>query len=168
MGRKNQHRFHGDPERFEIMAQFIFDRYGSRVHYIADVAGGQGMLSRILNKQYHYHSEVIDPKGSAILGVPNRKAEFSPDLAGFYDLVIGLHPDQATRAVAEAALFRPVVLVPCCNFWSEEKLGRDELVEAIERYYDGCGVHYERVIFPFKGPKNIGIISEPPGAQRGS
>ena len=162
MGRKNQHRFHGDPDRFEVMAQFIFDRYGSRVTYIADVAGGQGMLSRILNKQFHYQSEVIDPKGSAMLGIPNRKAEFSPDLAGFYDLVIGLHPDQATRAVAEAALQRPVVLVPCCNFWSEEKLGRDELVEAIERYYDTCGVRYERVTFDFRGPKNIGIVSEPP------
>lgn len=164
MGRKTQHRFHGDPDRFEILAQFIFDRYGSRVHYIADVAGGQGMLSRILNKQYHYHSEVIDPKGSAIVGVPCRKCEFSVDLAGYYDLVIGLHPDQATRAVAECALLRPVVLIPCCNFWSEEKLGRDELIEAIEQYYDSCGVPYERITFDFNGPKNIGIVSAPPGS----
>ena len=163
MGRKDQHRFHGDPVRFEILAQFVCDRYGSRVTYIADVAGGQGMLSRMLNKKFHYQSEVIDPKGSAILGVPNRNEEFSPTLVGFYDLVIGLHPDQATRAVAEAALRRPVILIPCCNFWSEEKLGRDALVEAIEVYYRSQGIPFERITFPFRGPKNIGIVSEPPG-----
>lgn len=162
MGRKDQHRFHGDPERFELLAQYVYDRYGGRVTYIADVAGGQGMLSRILNKRFHYASEVIDPKGTAMLGVPCRKAEFTPQLAGFYDLVIGLHPDQATRAVAAAALVKPVILIPCCNFWSEEKLGRDALVEAIEDYYRAQGVRFERVNFPFRGPKNIGIVSEPP------
>ena len=56
---------------------------------------------------------------------------------------------------------RRSILVPCCNFWSEEKLGRDELVEAIEAYYRENGIVFERVIFPFKGSKNIGIITEP-------
>jgi hypothetical protein len=36
-----------------------------------------------------------------------------------------------------------------------------ELVEAIEAYYRKYQVSYERVTFPFKGPKNIGIISDP-------
>ena len=65
----------------------------------------------------------------------NRQVELDPATAGYYDLIVGLHPDEATRAVAEAALVRPAVLIPCCNFWSEEKLGRDELVEAIEAFY---------------------------------
>jgi hypothetical protein len=50
----------------------------------------------------------------------------------------------------------------CCNFWSEEKLGRDELVEAIAHYYREHGVSFERVVFPFKGPKNVGLVSNPP------
>jgi len=54
------------------------------------------------------------------------------------------------------------VVVPCCNFWSGEKLGRDELIEAIEGYYTGHGVRFERVTFPFRGAKNIGLVSEPP------
>ena len=159
----SRHRFHGDPVRFEVLADFVADRYGSRVQHIADVAGGQGMLSRLLRKRYNYDCEVIDPRGWTLRGVPGRAVELDPDEAAYYDLIVGLHPDEATRAVAEAALVRPAILIPCCNFWSEDKLGRDELVEAIARYYREHGVRHERVTFGFRGPKNIGLVSEPPG-----
>ncbi len=161
MGRK-QHCFHGDANRFEVVAAFIYERYGRSIQYIADVAGGRGMLSRILQKKYNYACEVIDPRGWTLKGVDNRQVELDPATAGYYDLIVGLHPDEATRAVAEAALVRPAVLIPCCNFWSEEKLGRDELVEAIADFYRQHRVRFERVTFEFKGPKNIGIVSEPP------
>jgi hypothetical protein len=55
-----------------------------------------------------------------------------------------------------------VILVPCCNFWSEQKLGRDELVAAVEEFYCREGVLFERVTFGFRGPKNVGIVSRPP------
>lgn len=162
MAGRQQHRFHGDPKRFEVVAGFIYNRYGKSIQYIADVAGGRGMLSRILRKKFNYDSEVIDPRGWTLKGVPGREIELNPSEAGYYDLIVGLHPDEATRAVAQAALLRPAILLPCCNFWSDEKLGRDELIEAIEGYYRAHRVGFERVTFPFKGPKNIGIISEPP------
>ena len=158
---RKRHRFHGDPRRFEVVAEFIGNRYGHSITYIADVAGGQGMLTRILNKKYNYKCEVIDPRGWVLRGVPNRKEEFTPSLAEYYDLIVGLHPDEALREVAQAALVRPVVLIPCCNFWSAEKLGRDALIEAIERYYHQNGVSFERVTFDFKSPKNVGLVSEP-------
>jgi len=161
MSKKGRHRFHGAPKRFEVVAEFIYDRYGRSIQYIADVAGGQGMLSRILRKKYNYDCEVVDPRGWTLKGVPGQAAELDPSLAGFYDLIVGLHPDEATRAVAEAALVRPAILIPCCNFWSEEKLGRDELVEAIAAFYREHGVPYEQVTFDFKGPKNIGLVSIP-------
>lgn len=159
---KNRHRFHGDPSRFETLAEFIHEHYQKRVVYIADVAGGQGMLTRILNKKYNYRCEVVDPRGWVLKGVPSRQETFQPSLASYYDLIVGLHPDEATRAVAEAALVRPTILIPCCNFWSEAKLGRDELVADIALYYRQHSVHYERVLFRFKGPKNVGLVSEPP------
>lgn len=155
-------RFHGAPGRFEALAEFIDQRYGLTIQYIADVAGGQGMLSRLLQKKYNYEAEVIDPRGWTLKGVPNQAACFDSALAGYYDLVVGLHPDEATRAVAEAALVRPTILIPCCNFWAEEKLGRDELVDAIAGFYEHHGIQFERVTFPFRGPKNIGLVSEPP------
>jgi len=162
MPRKTQHRFHGAPERFDVVAEFIYDRYGKGIKHIADVAGGQGMLCRILRKKYNYDCEVVDPRGWTLRGVAAQGEEFAPSMAAYYDLIVGLHPDEATRAVAMAALVRPAILIPCCNFWSEEKLGRDELVEAIAAYYRQHKVRFERVIFAFKGPKNIGLVSEPP------
>lgn len=161
MGRQ-QHRFHGDPQRFEILAEFINEQYGTGIRYVADVAGGRGMLCRMLQKRYNYECEVIDPRGWTLKGVTGREVEFAPGQANYYDLIVGLHPDEATRPVAEAALVRPTILIPCCNFWAEEKLGRDELVEAIADYYQANGVSFDRVTFAFKGPKNIGLVSEPP------
>lgn len=119
------------------------------------------MLSRILTKRFNYASEVVDPRGYALKGVETRQAEFDSSFADYYDLIVGLHPDEATRCVAEGALIRPAIMIPCCNFWSEEKLGGKELVGAIESYYEDHGVRYERVLLPFKGPKNVAIVSTP-------
>ena len=159
MGR---HRFHGDPTRFQVIADYIADRYWRSVRYIADVAGGQGMLARILSKQYNYDCEVIDPRARVLRGVAHQASAFDPAFSTYYDLIVGLHPDGALREVAQAALSRPVVLVPCCNFWSPEKLGQTELLEAIEQFYRQHSVMYERVAFAFNGPKNIGLVSTPP------
>ena len=159
MGRQ-QIRCHGDDGRFEAVAEFIYQRFGKNIHYITDVAGGQGLLSRILNKKYNYETEVIDPRGYALKGVASKQAEYSPDMAKFYDLIVGLHPDGATRAVAESASWRPVVLIPCCNEWDKtRKLGSKELVYAITEYLNGKGIQNEIVSFDFKGPKNIGIVT---------
>ena len=50
-------------------------------------------------------------------------------MAGYYDVIIGLHPDDALREVVNSARVRPVAVVPCCNFWLRDtKLGRDELL----------------------------------------
>ena len=54
MGRKSQHAFHGAPHRFDVIAMFLSEYFGNQVQYIADVAGGQGMLSKLLNKRYNY------------------------------------------------------------------------------------------------------------------
>ena len=107
---------------------------------------------------------MIDPRAWVLKGVQHQASVFDPAFSSYYDLIVGLHPDGALREVAQAALLRPVLLVPCCNFWSEEKLGQAALLEAIELYYAQHGVRYERVVFPFKGPKNVGLVSSPPAA----
>lgn len=157
-----RHQFYGSPDRFEILADFVAERYWHDIHFIADVAGGQGMLARILTKKYNYACEVIDPRGWALKGVKNQPMEYDSSRACYYDLIIGLHCDEAVREVAASALIRPVILIPCCNFWSEETLGQYELLEAIEEYYRQHTVTFERVTFSFKGPKNIGLVSMPP------
>lgn len=156
----SRHKFHGTPERFEVVADFIGERFGRNIKYIADVAGGQGMLTRYLRKKYNYEAEVIDPRGYRIVGVPGREELFNNEIAPYYDLIVGLHPDQATRAIAEAAKIRPTLLIPCCNFWDlENKLGTIKLVEAIEKYYFENNIKFERIKLDFDSIKNIGILT---------
>ena len=100
-------------------------------------------------------------RGWTLKGIPNRCEEFNPSMADFYDLIIGLHPDEATRSVVESAHLKPVIMIPCCKWWSDKKLGRDELIEEIENYYQKHQIKFEKVIFSFRGPKNIGLVSNP-------
>lgn len=154
------HRFHGAPERFEVVADFIANRFKRRIKYIADVAGGRGMLSRILQRKYNYEAEVVDPRGYSLPGIPSRKEEFNPQMADYYDLVVGLHPDEATRQVAESALIRPTLLIPCCNFWDRsQKLGTQALVSEICKFYDANGIKYEKIVLNFNSPKNIALLT---------
>ncbi len=158
---RQQHRCHGDPKRFEAVAAFIFGRFGGSVRYIADVAGGQGLLAQALQKRYGYVAEVIDPRGNVIKGLQSRACAYTSSMADYYDLIVGLHPDEATRAVVESTLVRPTLVLPCCNFWSEEKLGRDALLDAIAAWYAQRELPFERVVFPFAGPKNLGLLAFP-------
>jgi len=160
MGRR-QVKCRGDETRFEVVADFIYNYYGASVRYIADVAGGQGLLSRLLNKKYNYESEVIDPRGYVLKGVPGRACEYSADMAGYYDLIVGLHPDEAVRPIVESALIKPVLVIPCCNYWDRgQKLGSKELVLSIEKYMLENNINYTKTAFDFKGPKNIGFATK--------
>lgn len=160
--RVGRHRFHGDPERFQVLADFVAGRFRD-VQYIADVAGGQGLLSRMLNKRHNFEAEVVDPRGWVMKGVSSRPEEFRAEMAGYYDLVVGLHPDEAIREVVRAALERPTVVVPCCNFWDrEQRLGRDELLRAIGDHHSAHAGSWEHVELAFRGPHNHALILLPP------
>jgi hypothetical protein len=157
-----RHRFHGDPARFEVAARFIADRFPD-ARYVADVAGGQGMLTRILRKRYGFEAEVIDPRGWALKGVPTRAEAYTPAMADYYDLVVGLHPDQALRSVVESAAKVAVLVMPCCNFWTRDsRLGRHELIEQISAFHHSHGGMSEQVTLAFNGPANHGLILRPP------
>lgn len=162
-GKFQGHEFHGAPERFEVVADYVYQEFGNKIKYVADVAGGQGMLARIMRKKYNYEVEVIDSRGWTLVGVKNRKEIYTADMATFYDLIIGLHPDEATRAVAESAKFRPTILIPCCNCWDKTKrLGREALLSEISKYYDQQKISYKKVVFDFNSSKNVGLVSRPP------
>ena len=158
---RRQHLVHGDPQRFEVVADFIAARYSNTIHYIADVAGGKGILTRLLGKKKNFTCELIDPRRTVLNGIDHRPEQFDPEMADYYDLLVGLHPDGALRQLGEAALLRPAVIIPCCNFWDEQRRGQYELLEAIEAFYRQNSVQFERIELDFKGPKNIAIVSDP-------
>ena len=161
----SRHRCHGDPARFEVVAEFIAERF-PHARYVADVGGGQGMLTRILRKRLGLDAEVIDPRGWTLKGVPARVENFDASMAEYYDLVVGLHPDEALRSVVESAAKSAVLVVPCCNFWSQEtRLGRDQLIEQISEFHNSRGGKSERMVLDFRGPKNHALILLPsPGS----
>ncbi|MBE6725016.1 MAG: hypothetical protein E7576_07460 [Ruminococcaceae bacterium] len=167
MGRM-QIRCHGDDTRFEVLADFVYERYGKSVKYIADVAGGQGVLSRLLNKRYNYVSEVIDPRVYVVKGVKQTVSEYDSEMASYYDLIIGLHPDEATRPVVESAFSRPVIVVPCCNYWDKtRKLGSKAIAEDIALYYEKNGIEFKMETLPMKYPNIVVYTSGKKTSDRG-
>jgi hypothetical protein len=121
------------------------------------------MLTRLLRKRYGYEAELIDPRGWSLKGVPVRVEDFDASMADYYDLVIGLHPDEALRSVVQSAGRTATLVVPCCNFWSAEtKLGRDELIEQIIDFHNQRGGKSEHIVLDFHGPKNHALILLPP------
>ena len=159
---RKQHLLYGDPRRFEVTADFVIGRFSREgVEYVADVAGGKGLLTRFLSKKGNFVCELIDPRRTVLKGIRHRCEQFRAEMADYYDLLVGLHPDDALRELAKAALVRPVVLIPCCNFWDDQRRGCEELLGAIEYFYRQHSVRFERLALDFKGPKNIAIVSEP-------
>ena len=156
-----RHRFHGDPARFQAVADFVAARFPS-ARTAADVAGGQGMLARLLAKHHNVACDVVDPRGWVLRGVPSRAEQYVASMADYYDVIVGLHPDEALREVVASGAVRPVVVIPCCNFWDRERrLGRDELLDAIAEHHQAAGGGCERVTFDFRGPKNEGLVLTP-------
>jgi hypothetical protein len=122
------------------------------------------MLARHLSKRYNIDCEVVDPRGWVLRGVKSRAEAYRAEMADFYDVVVGLHPDEALREVVASAAVRPVVVVPCCNFWARDRrLGREALVDAIVAEHERRGT-VERVTLDFRGPKNRGMVLLPPSA----
>jgi hypothetical protein len=120
------------------------------------------MLARLLTKKHTIACDVIDPRGWVLRGVAARTETYVASMADYYDLIIGLHPDEALFEVVRSAEARPVVVVPCCNFWDpNRRLARNELLAAIADHHGARGGAVEPVTFEFRGPKNEGLVLLP-------
>ena len=136
-----------DKRRFEIFARFLTERFDAP--RIFDVAGGQGKLNEALSALGR-EVTTFDLRHKRL---PVRYAEriFTLDEPCECDLVVGMHPDGATRVIIEyAARHRvPFAVVPCCsdngmpyNPWRRHlaDLARDlgfPIVEEVELPMDG-------------------------------
>jgi len=102
-----------DKRRFEIFARFLAERFDAP--RIFEVAGGQGRLNEALTVLGR-EVTTFDLRHKRL---PVRYAEriFDLDEPCECDLVVGMHPDGATRVIIEyAAKHRiPFAVVPCCS-----------------------------------------------------
>jgi hypothetical protein len=102
-----------DLQRFAVFARFLVERFSAP--RIFDVAGGQGKLNEALTALGR-HVATFDRRHKH-LGVNYVERVFTLDEPCDAGLVVGLHPDGATRVIIEyAALHRiPFAVVPCCS-----------------------------------------------------
>jgi hypothetical protein len=102
-----------DKRRFDLFADFLVSRFAAP--RVFDVAGGQGRLN-----------EALTQRGRAVttfdlrhkhLPVTYAQRIFTLDEPCEAELVVGMHPDGATRVIIEyAAKHRlPFAVVPCCS-----------------------------------------------------
>ena len=125
-------------ERFSAFAEFIAAAFPSDNH-IFDIAGGRGELALLLTLAGH-KTILVDPRENAgMLSSRSRKQlrksgnEPFQVIREFFDetsdvrilktatetpLLIGLHPDEATEAIVDAAIRNQLAfaVIPCCVY----------------------------------------------------
>ncbi|MFY0524608.1 hypothetical protein ACN28I_16055 [Archangium gephyra] len=102
-----------DKRRFDLFAQFITERFPAPRIY--DIAGGQGRLNEALSKLGRTVT-TFDLRHKH-LPVRYEQRMFTLEEPCECDLLVGMHPDGATRIIIEyAAKHRlPFAVVPCCS-----------------------------------------------------
>lgn len=119
--------------RFQLLAKWVEEKYG--LCKVADVAGGKGLLTFLLNLK-GFEATVIDPCDISLISkykdidtgkrvlikpvdsrkIPRRKRHFVEDMAKDYDLLIGLHAHGCNRKIVDGCkkYGKKFVLLPCC------------------------------------------------------
>lgn len=104
----------GDSRRFDLLAQFIESIAPNKKIHIADVAAGKGYLSLALKQRGYKNIVSFEPN-------PRNKDRHLDMRArmfegGHFDLIVGLHPDEATDVILQSAINTgaTAVVVPCC------------------------------------------------------
>jgi hypothetical protein len=102
-----------DKRRFDIFASFLVERFAAP--RIFDIAGGQGRLNEALTKL----GRTVTTFDLRHKHLPVRYAQriFTLEEPCETDLLVGMHPDGATRVIIEYAALhrRPFAVVPCCS-----------------------------------------------------
>jgi hypothetical protein len=154
----------GDTARFRAFADFVADRWPDREMRIADVAGGKGYLNAELFRRGYRNVITYDKrKDRWTIRKHYRYELFTANSERGFELVLGMHPDEATdQIIAYAARRRvPFAIVPCCARpsaypydWSRP--WRNHLI----RLARAEGFEVERSILPITGAAVV-LVGDP-------
>jgi hypothetical protein len=108
----------GDSKRFDLFAEYIARNFPvSKYKRVADIAGGQGYLQQALRK-LSYDVTTFDKRHKHVKSnkIQYKFKYFDSSIKDDYDLLVGMHPDEATDIIIAEAIKRniPFVVVPCC------------------------------------------------------
>ena len=146
-----------DQRRFELFARFIADRFPAPRIY--DVAGGMGRLNEELTKRGR-EVTTYDRRHKHV-SVRYAMREFTVEEPCDCDLVVGLHPDDATRPIITYAAHHgvPFAVVPCC---SDNGMSYKPWMRHLVELAVGLGFTVEEHALPMAGRARV-IVGVPPG-----
>ena len=150
-----------DKRRFDLFAELLRARF-PEAKRVFDVAGGMGKLNEALSRR---GCEVITfDRRHKHLPVTFAEREFTLEEPCACELVVGMHPDGATRVIIDyAAKHRvPFAIVPCC---SDNSMPYKPWMRHLSELATAQGLVVTEVELPMEGRARV-IVGQPP-SQRG-
>ena len=146
-----------DKRRFDLFAELLRTRFPAAKR-VFDVAGGQGKLNDALTRR---GCEVITfDRRHKHLPVTFAEREFTLDEPCACELVVGMHPDGATRVIIDYAAKHgvPFAIVPCC---SDNSMPYKPWMRHLSELAAAQGSRVSEVELPMEGRARV-ILGEPP------
>ena len=106
----------GDPRRNKIFSEFVFRNFPKATSVLV-VADGKGELATFLSRKYKVHVIEAKPRQETLRKrVFYQKGWFTDNILVEEDIIVGMHPDEATAAIIRAAVRnnKKWAVVPCC------------------------------------------------------
>lgn len=121
-------------------------------HRVFDVAGGMGRLNAALGERGRA-ALTFDTRWKR-LAVPYAERRFTHAEPCACDLLVGMHPDGATRIIVEYAArhARPFAIVPCC---ADNGLSYRPWVRHLTELALQLGMHVEAEQLPMSGRATV-------------
>lgn len=136
----------GDPRRFDLFSSLIRERFQNNLK-VADVAGGKGYLQLSLREKGFNDVVTFDQRNVRVSGIDYRYQLFNSKIKDVYDILVGMHTDEASDWIIVEACRRriPFVICPCCikpsavAFWNKHtyKNWSDHLCKLAESHNFG-------------------------------
>lgn len=140
-----------DKRRFDLFADLLVQRFPA-ARRVFDVAGGMGRLNEALTRR-GLEVTTFDRRHKHL---PVRFAErdFTLDEPCACDLVVGLHPDGATRVIIEYAARHRVAfaVVPCC---SDNSMPYKPWMRHLAELAAASGLAPEEALLPMDGRARV-------------
>jgi hypothetical protein len=152
----------GDSARHRVFADYITTRWPDRNLHIADVAGGHGSLNAELYRRGYQQVITFDKRrGRWTERKHYRYGLFAVPDAAEFDLLVGMHPDEATDVILAASNTHhvPAVVVPCCprpTVWGYTGRSQDEWISHLRHR---SGAHED--LLPMKGANRVLVAGTP-------
>jgi len=140
-----------DKRRFELFADLLVQRFPA-ARRVFDVAGGMGRLNEALTRR-GLEVTTFDRRHKH-LPVRFAEREFTLDEPCDCDLVVGLHPDGATRLIVEYAGKHRVgyAVVPCC---SDNSMPYNPWMRHLAELAVENGLEADEVLLPMEGRARV-------------